>query len=219
MARDYVKELLEFQPEGPYFIVGECVGGIVAYEMGQVLHERGKEVGLLFLMDTPRPTATIYIRYKLGLLIKRFVKALGYLYDIARLDFRAVSSMLQRKRRRLVPLTAEERIQKRVGNAELRYITTLSRYRARPYPGKLTFLVSEEEMVHSIHTADQWKNLPMQGMEVHTVPGTHITRLTVYGQITADRLTDCLHRAQDHLSADLETADSAAQSPPILEAQ
>jgi len=123
--------------------------------------------------------------------------------------------MLRRKRRRLVPVTQAEHVQKRIENAEERYISTLSRYRPKPYPGRLTFLVSEGMSFRSIH----WIDLAMQGMEVHTVPGDHVTRLTVYGKVTAERLTDCLHRAQDNRSAELETADSAAQSTQILEPQ
>jgi len=215
MARDYVEELLEFQPEGPYLLGGECVGGIVAYEMAQVLYERGKDVGLLFLMDTPRPTTIGNIQYRLYLLHRRFLRMLGHIYSIAKLDLRAVAAMLRRKRRRLVPVTQAEHVQKRIENAEDRYIITLSRYRPKPYPGRLTFLVSEGMSFRSIH----WMDLAMQGMEVHTVPGNHVTRLTVFGKVTAERLTDCLHRAQDYRSANLETADSAAQSTQILEPQ
>ncbi|MBU0754709.1 MAG: amino acid adenylation domain-containing protein, partial [Planctomycetes bacterium] len=35
MAWDYLKEMRAFQPEGPYYLGGECVGGVVAFEMAR----------------------------------------------------------------------------------------------------------------------------------------------------------------------------------------
>ena len=61
MAREYIREMREVQPEGPYLLAGECVGGIVAYEMAQQLREQGLEVGLVALMDAARPTDEYYV--------------------------------------------------------------------------------------------------------------------------------------------------------------
>ena len=56
MATDYIREMRAIQPNGPYLLVGGCVGGIVAYEMAQQLLAQGQQVALLALLDTPRPT-------------------------------------------------------------------------------------------------------------------------------------------------------------------
>jgi thioesterase domain-containing protein/acyl carrier protein len=52
MAEAYLKELLELQPEGPYYLGGFCMGGQVAFEIAQRLVHYGQQVNLLFLMDT-----------------------------------------------------------------------------------------------------------------------------------------------------------------------
>jgi thioesterase domain-containing protein/acyl carrier protein len=52
MAEAYLKELLELQPEGPYYLGGFCMGGQVAFEIAQRLVQDGQQVNLLFLMDT-----------------------------------------------------------------------------------------------------------------------------------------------------------------------
>ena len=44
------------QPEGPYFIGGFCVGGIVAFELARQLTTSGQEVALLALFETPSPS-------------------------------------------------------------------------------------------------------------------------------------------------------------------
>src|SRR5439155_12408102 len=52
MAAHYIKELRELQPNGPYFLGGRSLGGIIAYEMACQLRAQGHEVGLLALLDS-----------------------------------------------------------------------------------------------------------------------------------------------------------------------
>src|SRR5438445_12521114 len=51
MARDYVAELLAFQPQGPYFLGGWSAGVSLAFEMAQQLQGLGHTVGLLVAID------------------------------------------------------------------------------------------------------------------------------------------------------------------------
>jgi thioesterase domain-containing protein len=53
MAAHYVAELLERQPQGPFQLGGHSSGGAVAYEMARQLSQRGLEVSLMLLLDTP----------------------------------------------------------------------------------------------------------------------------------------------------------------------
>ena len=55
MATHYIKEMQTLQPEGPYFLVGRCFGGIVAFEVAQQLWAQGQQVALLGILDTLRP--------------------------------------------------------------------------------------------------------------------------------------------------------------------
>lgn len=52
MARRYVEEMRSIQPRGPYAIAGHSFGGLVAYEMAQILHEQGETVSPLILIDS-----------------------------------------------------------------------------------------------------------------------------------------------------------------------
>ncbi|MDR7423231.1 MAG: thioesterase domain-containing protein, partial [Armatimonadota bacterium] len=56
MARDYLAELRQVQPRGPYFLGGFSGGGITAYEMARQLAAEGEEVPLIVLLDTPLPS-------------------------------------------------------------------------------------------------------------------------------------------------------------------
>jgi len=59
MARRYLPEILARDPTGPYLLAGACMGGMVAFELAQMLRQRGKAVGLLGMMDTLLPTTEI----------------------------------------------------------------------------------------------------------------------------------------------------------------
>jgi phthiocerol/phenolphthiocerol synthesis type-I polyketide synthase E len=52
MAAVYVKEIKKVQPSGPYFVSGYCMGGTIAYEVAQQLHQQGETVAVLGLFDT-----------------------------------------------------------------------------------------------------------------------------------------------------------------------
>jgi len=52
MAANYIEEIRAVQAEGPYSLVGYCMGGTIALEMTQQLRRQGKRVGLLALSDT-----------------------------------------------------------------------------------------------------------------------------------------------------------------------
>ena len=52
MAADYLREIKERQPNGPYYLCGYSSGGLVAFEIARRLSESGDEVGLVGLFDT-----------------------------------------------------------------------------------------------------------------------------------------------------------------------
>jgi aspartate racemase len=52
MASHYLKEILELQPEGPYYLGGFCMGGQIAYEIALRLRKDGQRVAILVMIDT-----------------------------------------------------------------------------------------------------------------------------------------------------------------------
>ncbi|MGH9554005.1 MAG: thioesterase domain-containing protein, partial [Terriglobales bacterium] len=55
MAADYLAEIREIQSTGPYHLIGECSGGVVAYEMARQLVRAGEQVAFLALLDCRAP--------------------------------------------------------------------------------------------------------------------------------------------------------------------
>jgi thioesterase domain-containing protein len=57
MAAHYVREIRRIRPHGPYLLGGQCIGGLVAYEMARQLEARGEKVALVALLDSGGPLA------------------------------------------------------------------------------------------------------------------------------------------------------------------
>lgn len=55
LAEHYLKAIKEFQPQGPYYLVGFSIGGLIAIEMSQRLTDSGEQVGDIILIDTHVP--------------------------------------------------------------------------------------------------------------------------------------------------------------------
>jgi amino acid adenylation domain-containing protein len=70
MASAYIKELRAFQPEGPYYLGGFCLGGLLALEAAQQLTAAGQEVALVVMIQSIhrdcmgfRPGTSVFHRF------------------------------------------------------------------------------------------------------------------------------------------------------------
>lgn len=54
-ARDYIDEMRQVQPSGPYLLGGFSGGGLIAWEIARQLEAMGESVPLVVLLDTPVP--------------------------------------------------------------------------------------------------------------------------------------------------------------------
>jgi acyl transferase domain-containing protein/thioesterase domain-containing protein/acyl carrier protein len=84
-AADYIAELREVQPRGPYLLSGFSGGGITAFEMARQLEEAGETVAMLAMLDTPLPVRPTLTRPDKALIkMQEFRrKGLGYLGEWA----------------------------------------------------------------------------------------------------------------------------------------
>lgn len=55
LARRFLPQIQGIQPKGPYFLVGFCFAGILAFEVARQLAARGERVALLGLLDAVYP--------------------------------------------------------------------------------------------------------------------------------------------------------------------
>lgn len=56
MAADYIAEIRQIQPEGPYLLGGYSGGGLIAYEIAKQLLEVDEDIMHVIMLDTPAPS-------------------------------------------------------------------------------------------------------------------------------------------------------------------
>lgn len=85
-AADYIAELRQVQPHGPYMLGGFSGGGLTAWEMARQLEAAGEVVSLLVLLDTPLPMRPVLSRADKALIKWAELRARGpgYLLDWAK---------------------------------------------------------------------------------------------------------------------------------------
>jgi amino acid adenylation domain-containing protein len=216
MAQAYVGEVRRLQPRGPYALGGECVGGLVAFEMAQQLLAQEQEVALLLLMDTWCPTFAGVLHYTyfekpLAILKDRAPIARAGLSDLRRVlldhirdrpPFKPVRWLrygidvaLTLKRVADPWLSEIEKIGKapagavRVFAAETNYVKQGMRYRPRIYPGRVTLLCSAGNYRRGL--AKNWRRLAGGGLTVHLAPGDHESYIRDTPEATAELLRTC----------------------------
>ena len=74
------------------------------------------------------------------------------------------------------------------------YQRTLLRYRPRPYPGKLSLLLSEQYAGRKVGRS--WDRLVRHGVEVHRTHGDHDSYIRAHARTTAGILAACLEGAR-----------------------
>jgi thioesterase domain-containing protein/acyl carrier protein len=227
MAADYLREMHVLQPDGPYFLIGNCIGGIVAYEIARQLEARGQEVALLVLMDTELPTLKGYLRYR-GTRFKQRIRDFwraGYLglrdnYYIARTCHHFARMRESAWNEQVGYLISKTRVaidespnllsslvtnQFDAGSDHVRegYINTLRRYRPRPYQGCVVML--NNETAGRDDPTLGWKNFVRGGIDVHIIPGNHEAYIRQYVRIAGGKLRECLD--------DASSKNSSSRSP------
>ncbi len=207
----YLKKIRTLQPVGPYFLAGESFGGLVAFEMAQQLHAQGEKVALLALFDTQAPGDMKGLPWRervclhLGNLLQKgstyALQKVGQRIDSSKDRLVSIISSIYRKfdqgSGRVLPSYLQE-----VAQHDLRQqirVQAVRNYVPHPYPGKvILFRAMNQSQFDAYYTAPQlWGSLAAGGLEVHAVPGDHISILQKpHVQVLAAKLRACLEQAQ-----------------------
>ena len=202
MAASYVAEVRALEPAGPYLLGGSSLGGMVALEMAQQLRTAGEEVALLALVDTPgdgqmprRPEDESDV---LAELLHGSLDLAAE--ELRRLDPEARLCHVLERAREAGGLPPDLDLP-RAGRL-LRVATTLSQamfaYRPRPYDGRMVyFRAAERRAIDPPHPELPWIEIAAGGLEVHVVPGNHITmHQGTHVEELGRRLRQCLDRVE-----------------------
>jgi amino acid adenylation domain-containing protein/non-ribosomal peptide synthase protein (TIGR01720 family) len=227
IAAYYIKEMQTIQPQGPYYLGGWSLGGVIAFEIARQLCSQGQEVALLALFDSYAPTIIPQSHLHSAVenedmhdsvLAADFVQRFGLLPVDSDRTARTEQEQLlyalkQAKQAHIVPEETTLELFRRL--LRLHYINLqalntyipqispvhITLFRVKETSAEITPLADEEQRRRSLTRG--WDDLTTKGVEVHIVPGEHGTMFDEpYVQEIAAAQSKCLerlHKYYDHM--------------------
>ncbi|MEO5956482.1 MAG: amino acid adenylation domain-containing protein [Nitrospiraceae bacterium] len=176
IATHFVKEIQQLCPQGPYAIAGACTGGLIAYEMAQMLTAQGKQVSLLML-DTwhsssyPQHQNSWAMKLWLPLFIAR--KIVEDFQDLLRTPLKDWVSFIRHKGQRALSVVQGAATEEEKGVADTREAEwqvervtqatfhAVARYVVHSYSGRLLNIVASKRHLaeSAIDTRYMWTEL------------------------------------------------------------
>ena len=200
LAMLYLGELRAHQPDGPYFLGGYSMGGLIAFEMARQLSFQGQTIGLLVLLDTLFPGLTLRAPGKLAWLNEHY----SLFLDVPREQRPAyLQRRFQRVSARLrgAPLPPHD-----INPTEndplltplslhLREVTI--RYRPGVFDGSLVYLKAKNNGWAASDDVGAWRRVVSGRVHTRPIPGRHgdITKGPNAAPLAA-QLNRSLRRAQ-----------------------
>lgn len=218
MVAAYLEEVRAIQPEGPYYLIGECAGGVTAYEAARQLYARGEEVALLGLLDVERPTPTKYWRYRVSQmlqvpLIKFHWQQLRHLAwerwpaylcgkgtgeTITKPGIVQGAELLRARAQPVLETDHTGQAARHVERSRTQYRRMVRRYWPQRYPGRVSIIACEQ--FYQEDPTLGWRELMRNNLRVHMVPGDHDTYLREHVHATAQQLKKCLEQAENRVA-------------------
>ncbi|MDB6150833.1 MAG: amino acid adenylation protein [Chthoniobacter sp.] len=201
LAADFVADMCAVHPEGPYLLGGECVGGIVAYEMARQITAAGKDVALLVLLGAEWPNPASLKEFVAAERKKRRTEwweahirdpALGHWHKLGKLSWSEKCRYVwQRLRRGTTARVPDPAVPEREVLTE--YPRKLMAHAPKPHPTKVTLLVDEQ--AHRRFGALGWDKSHPGELEVHILPGDHISYIREHAPAAGAKLREVIDRA------------------------
>lgn len=192
MATHYIKEIRSVQPEGPYFLGGYSLGGIVAFEMAQQLMAQGQEPPLVVLFETFCPPCVgDTFAHECWALFKLF-------WITAPEKWSYVSRKFQTLVARIRAPLRDMRLPGALKNVRRACQQSARDYIPRVYPGRvIMFQSSERPLMPFRDPRAGWNAYACQGLEIREIPSDHDNiLLEPQVRFVAEQLKVCLGETQ-----------------------
>jgi len=211
MAISYIGAIRTAQPEGPYFLGGASMGGIVALEMAQQLQTQGQKVTLLVLMDTYVAECGNVLAVEPDAVLKKALASeVGALSMGSTIRSDSWPDEVKRQFEHLLKqgnledsptLDVEVARLARLLRVFAANLHAISRYIPRLYGGRvLLFRATEPTPAIAVDAGDStlgWSSLVVGELEVRSVPGDHYSMLRPpHVHVLAEELKRCFEQAR-----------------------
>ncbi|NES64619.1 MAG: amino acid adenylation domain-containing protein [Okeania sp. SIO2D1] len=216
LATHHLKAIKTIQPSGPYYLVGFCVGGHLALEIAQQLHQKGDTLALLALIESSAPEHH-------RLLID---STPGRMLDPDIFYSRLFAEEMSAPRGKEVPVSCEQ-LQQLMPEERLGYVLEQAKifdllpeevrvedlenlfevfqataiasynYEARPYPGNIVLFNASQQLIDvGGDPTLGWRDFVAGEIEIHEIPGEHFSIIREpQVRVLAEKLMLCRDRA------------------------
>jgi amino acid adenylation domain-containing protein len=180
-AAYYLSEIQRIQPQGPYYLLGYCFGGTVAFEIAQQLRASGERVQLLGLLDARQRDCLVSfqrsepLQARLGHRMEGFLGAFSRLSLGQRIAF-LPGKLLARILRliySLAPKCGFRTVPSFMKRTEDILLIAASHYQAKAWPGSVTLFRAADQAYLRLPQDLGWGTLAKGGVEVFEIPGNH----------------------------------------------
>lgn len=217
-ARDYIAEMRQVQPHGPYLLGGFSGGGITAYEIRRQLEEAGEEVALVVMLDTPLPQRRALSRADRMKIQMQELRAKGVAYPFIWVKNRIAWELAKR---RIPEETRQESQGQQFHDAEIEaaFLRAVATYDVAPWQGNLALFrpplsgkwdmgdgrLVDHERAYVFHDNDWGQHVPH--VQVFEVPGDHDSMvLEPNVRVLATRMKKVISEAEALIAANLREA-------------
>ena len=194
-AKHLLEQVRSFQPKGPYYFIGFCAGGLVAYEMAQQLRIMGERTAFLALVECVpynysgfrTRLASYYVQHywwklRQSLMKGGVIDTIKKIYGFAtgRGDF-GPSDEIAPPNPALIADSSPE-VMANIRRIEMGLRQTDKEYVPQPYPGTVCLIVGEADYWCQGVTTDTdlrlaWSRFIGGGTKIEVVPGDHLDML------------------------------------------
>ncbi len=162
MAQHYIARMKKIQPEGPYYLSGWSLGGIVSQAIASILEQQGETIALVIMIDSVNHSGKPYHPNSEKAAIEKILEG---------------NTSLERY----------EGVKEAIQRCYLNTSMMLNNYRAKPFSGRVILLKAEEHetnLENDVFELVQWRQKllddPFSGwgdllpnLEIQSVPGNH----------------------------------------------
>lgn len=226
MSDRYLAEIRRVQPEGPYFLCGSSLGGIIAYDLAQKLITSGQEVAFLGVFDSWHPAYLVEVLNPPRAYSNPMGRAMMHLREFAGKGPAQYMHQRLQNRERWQAYQDKLEYQARQREAIQRYLQSgdpmpeklrtfhreelfahaYQSYVPAPYPSRMTLFIAEERTLNDNDPKLGWGRIPIQDLEVYHAPGPHGFMVRdPYVAGLAAQLQRCLDRVQEEIDQHQKT--------------
>lgn len=198
MAAQYLCEIRNIQPHGPYYFGGGSLGGMIALEAAQQVQKKGESIGILVMFDSIGPNQNISKGSRFIHRVKNHSFGGLVKYSINRVNERQ-----ENKKKMEICLTCQKMgepipLDLRLWFVERMNYVAMVNYEFTKFDGKITLIKgSDEERGLWSDPNRGWKDMATKGLKIFEVQGHHDTLVEepLFGKQLAACLEEC-HNAK-----------------------